>query len=259
MLIASILLLAACGDSTETVKTDDIAPASTGETTTTGSIAPGTTGATTTTGYCEPSGNIPTPVVRSGASSVEATVGAIYFDSCNGVTHSDGPLILGAEPVLLAADGDIAVEVPPDFAVGLRWTGGGFTDNGDGSHTASQPPVGCHQLSINVDDPASATYGYFAVMVSVGDVDCAEPPPIEGFKLLGIYPTSAAIAVGETIAVEVDIKVLNPPEGYFCPVGRVVEGTSVASPDFVLGCTAGGNGDALMEIVGIEREPPSSR
>jgi len=146
------------------------------------------------TDACPPGKDIPTPALRSGASSIDATAGVENFcERDYGMMHLDGPLVFRAEPVLLVADGDIVVDVAEDFAVKFRWTGGGFTDDGEGTYTAAQPPVGCHRLSIVVSDPGSDNRGDFAVMVSVGDVDCAEPQPIEGFKLLSMEPTSAAI------------------------------------------------------------------
>lgn len=135
-----------------------------------------TSQATTTApaeGECPQGVDIPTPTVRSGATSVEATAGAIYLcDPENGPLVADGPLVFGDDPVLLAAADDIVVEVAGEVEVSMRWDGDAFVDQGDGTFVAPLPADGCYRLGIDISDPTSDNVGDFAVTVVVGDTTC---------------------------------------------------------------------------------------
>ncbi len=199
---------------------------------------------------CDGGAKIVTPIVVSGGVEVTATAGAVYScDARYGMSHGDGPLVFGDEPVRLDATDDVVVRVADGLEVRTRWDAGEF-EPGDGDDTlvAPLPPTGCHRLGLDVADPGSDNKGDFAVMVAVGGVNCAPPPPIEGFHTLGITPSSIEVTVGKPLDVDVVVGAVNPPDGYFCPLATHVSGPKLTTADFILGCTASGTGSAILRL-----------
>jgi hypothetical protein len=62
---------------------------------------------------------LPTPIVAADGQQVQASLGV--YDFCGAGGHGDGPLMVGKPAVVLAASGEVVVEVSVPFVVEIEW------------------------------------------------------------------------------------------------------------------------------------------
>ena len=111
-------------------------------------------------------GYMPAPRVLADGVTVEASLGVYEYCGPHG-GHGDGPLMLAEPAVVLAATGEVVVEVGPPFEVEIRWAGEPFASAGNGMYVSAGATPGCHPLRIDVSDPASQATAWYGVDVAM--------------------------------------------------------------------------------------------
>lgn len=140
----------------------------------------GGTGTTRSPGCGHGASRVPTPLVTSGTTGAPMDLLFVEHAECGSV--GDGAANLGAEPSVIAADGLLRVEVPPDFDVRHALSSADADDaplgesRAAGSSAALEvevPDGGCHRLVVEL--ARGGLTGRFVSHLETSDGACPRP------------------------------------------------------------------------------------